>query len=926
MAITTVHNELIAVNAISGTAIADNAVTSVHIALNNVGTVQIALNSVTSVSIALNQVTGTQIANNAITSTQLADNAVTATKVPDGTQFALGATSFTGAITTNSTVDGIDIATRDAILTSTTTTAGAALPKAGGAMTGAITTNSTFDGIDIATRDAVLTSTTTTANAAAPLANPTLTGTPAAPTASGSTSTTQLATTAFVQQELTTLIGGAPSTLNDLNELAAAINDDANYNSTLTTALATKLPLAGGTMTGNIAHAGNFTLDVGGEIRLSADDNGEIHLYDGSLHYGSILEENSNLLIRSIVDNEDILFQGYDATVLTTALTLDMSKAGAATFNAGVTATGLNSSGGLNITGNGAFVNAANKFGVDQNVGAARFYSSGANASTNGSFEFHNTSSDGSGDTINLAINASGNVGIGNTSPSHPLTIGTGTIAAPHSGTPNMVLIGGLTAGLTISNTSNSGTGSIFFGDAANSTVGQIRYNHNTGDMAFTAEDDFTFAGNIIPSGYISQGTGQSHYFRGGTDANWRIGSDITADTGGIITGAALQMIVGGSGNTYGFQIFGHTTPTLPVFEVIPNTAVADSITNIRGRLFIGNNEAITADGVVAHVGTSAPSSPSAGKLWFDTTVGIAAMQVYNGSGWDRMSNKVSATGGTVSTYTSGGTVYRVHAFTSSGTFVTESSGYIDVLVVAGGGGGHGGFQSPGGGGGGAGGVIYSTALAVTSQSYTVTVGAGGVRGQGDGTAVNARPTSGGNSVFSTLTAIGGGFGGGYNGYASGSGGSAGGSGYSSNLGSPTSGQGNAGGDSAASTSQNAGGGGGKGAAGGYGNDTTGTTAGVGGVGQAYSISGSSVYYAGGGGGGSGYQGGSGGTNGGVGGNGGGGAGGASNSSGNCSATNGTANTGGGGGGAGGPVGSIDQTQQLGGHGGTGIVIIRYAV
>jgi hypothetical protein len=46
---------------------------------------------------------------------------------------------MTGAITTNSTFDGVDIATRDAILTSTTTTAGAALPKAGGTMTGALT-------------------------------------------------------------------------------------------------------------------------------------------------------------------------------------------------------------------------------------------------------------------------------------------------------------------------------------------------------------------------------------------------------------------------------------------------------------------------------------------------------------------------------------------------------------------------------------------------------------------------------------------------------------------------------------------------------------------------------------------------------------------------------------------------------------------
>jgi hypothetical protein len=111
-------------------------------------------------------------------------------------------------------------------------------------------------------------------------------------------------------------------------------------------------------------------------------------------------------------------------------------------------------------------------------------------------------------DAERMRIDSSGNVGIGNTSPSHPLTIGTGTIAAPHSGTPNMVLIGGLTAGLTISNTSNSGTGSIFFGDAANSTVGQIRYNHNTGDMAFTAEDDFTFAGGNVGIGTSSPARG----------------------------------------------------------------------------------------------------------------------------------------------------------------------------------------------------------------------------------------------------------------------------------------------------------------------------------------------------------------------------------------------------------------------------------
>ena len=57
----------------------------------------------------------------------------------------------TGNMVVSGTVDGVDVATRDGVLTSTTTTANAALPKAGGGMTGAITTNSTFDGRDVAT-------------------------------------------------------------------------------------------------------------------------------------------------------------------------------------------------------------------------------------------------------------------------------------------------------------------------------------------------------------------------------------------------------------------------------------------------------------------------------------------------------------------------------------------------------------------------------------------------------------------------------------------------------------------------------------------------------------------------------------------------------------------------------------------------------
>ena len=78
-------------------------------------------------------------------------------------------------------------------------------------------------------------------NDKADLASPILTGTPAAPTAGSNTNTTQIATTAFVQTELTDLIGGAPGALDTLNELAAAINDDSSYASTVTSALGNKV-------------------------------------------------------------------------------------------------------------------------------------------------------------------------------------------------------------------------------------------------------------------------------------------------------------------------------------------------------------------------------------------------------------------------------------------------------------------------------------------------------------------------------------------------------------------------------------------------------------------------------------------------------------------------------------------------------------
>jgi len=66
------------------------------------------------------------------------------------------------------------------------------------------------------------------------------------------TSNTHPATKLYVDTEVANLIDSAPGTLDTLNELAAAVNDDANFNATIASSIATKLPLAGGTMTGNL--------------------------------------------------------------------------------------------------------------------------------------------------------------------------------------------------------------------------------------------------------------------------------------------------------------------------------------------------------------------------------------------------------------------------------------------------------------------------------------------------------------------------------------------------------------------------------------------------------------------------------------------------------------------------------------------------
>ena len=310
----------------------------------------------------------------------------------------------------------------------------------------------------------------------------------------------------------------------------------------------------------------------------------------------------------------------------------------------------------------------------------------------------------------------------------------------------------------------------------------------------------------------------------------------------------------------------------------------------------------------------------------------------------------ISATGGTITTCGN----FKIHKFTGPGTFcvatagATPSENTVSYVVVAGGGGGGTGH----GAGGGAGGFreykgpldTYTasplngnpggTAVTVTATGFPITVGAGGIGAKGPSApspGAGQPGASGSPSVFSTVTSTGGGNGGsqpsgiGLNGGAGGSGGGSGSCGATSGSAgtgntpsvSPSQGFPGGVGDSDCTAYRGGGGGGGATAAG-----TTvpasasppgsPLTAGVGGAGATSSIDGTPTARAGGGGGGATSHPGPGGA-------GGGGAGTLNLPTGGTpTATAGTVNTGGGGGGGGG------SGSQIGGAGGSGIVIIRY--
>jgi len=269
----------------------------------------------------------------------------TATATVTGTLTANGTFASSNAVITGGTINSTPIGAttpstvRGTTVTATTGFVGGLTGNVTGNLTGNVTGNVTGDLTGNVTGNVTASSGTTTlndlvVNGTADFTNTKLTNV-TTPTADS-----DAANKGYVDSTVAAVIDSAPAALDTLNELAAALGDDANFAGTVTTALATKLPLAGGTMTGAIAMStskitglGNPTAaqDAATKTYVDTADALKLNLTGGTMSGAIAMGTNKITGVGDPTLAQDAATKAYTDSILGSATSAADSAAAAAT-------------------------------------------------------------------------------------------------------------------------------------------------------------------------------------------------------------------------------------------------------------------------------------------------------------------------------------------------------------------------------------------------------------------------------------------------------------------------------------------------------------------------------------------------------------------------------------------------------------------
>ena len=294
-----------------------------------------------------------------------------------------------------------------------------------------------------------------------------------------------------VQDDLTVTddasIGGDLTVTGSIaGTLSTAAQTNITSLGTLSTLTVDDITINGST----ISDSGDLTLDIGGDIILDAD-GGNVTFKDGGTAIGDLVNSSSDFVIESKVQDKDIIFKGDDGGSGITALTLDMSAAGAAQFNSSVgigtapTSTLHLKNGNRDLNFTLADSPASGDAGVQITAGASDFLGIFA-GSSNGELLL------GSSGAEKMRIDSSGSIGVGTDSPTGG-SVGGKVLHLVNSGA---------TASVRVDRSDSSTTGTISLLDA-NTTHGLF----GTGSKPMAFSTNSTERMRIDSSGNVSIGT-----------------------------------------------------------------------------------------------------------------------------------------------------------------------------------------------------------------------------------------------------------------------------------------------------------------------------------------------------------------------------------------------------------------------------------